>query len=108
MKKFNPKSLVERGAEILSVDAGELGEIRYGSLLIKDLMEIYPEGFTVERPDPTYEQTMCLGWKMLNKAYPDLTLEDVQSWLPEDLKKVFDVLFKEEDFRAKESSELSG
>lgn len=99
MKEFDPKRLIERGNEILTVDAGELGIIKYGKLNMKDLLEVFGKPFTVDNPDPTPEQSLELAWRMLNKAYPDLSLEDMKLWLPKDVEKILQVLFDEEDFR---------
>jgi len=97
--KFDPKALTKKGQEIKSVSVEGIGEVRYGQLTIEDLLAVFGEGATVDRPDPTEEQSLELGWRLIHKAYPDFTMEDMMGWIPTDMQKVFDAMFNAEDFR---------
>jgi len=103
--KFDPKSLTEKAKKILEVDVEGLGRMKYGQLTSKDYISL--TGGTTDKPDITYEQSIEMCWNMLNKAYPDLTLEDVMGWLPEDLEKVVKALFSELDFQEGDSNKPS-
>jgi hypothetical protein len=76
-KTFDPAELLRSSREPRTIHDPELGEVRYGALTIRDLLEIRRE-----TEDPG-EQALRMLHRMLRKAYPDLTLEDVND-LPYD------------------------
>lgn len=97
--KFDPSRMLAKSKEIESVEIEGMGEVEYGHLTMKDYIEIFGEGFTVEKTKPTIEHVVRMCWKMLNKAYPDLAYEDFVGWMPEDINKILETLSEASDFR---------
>jgi len=70
-KKFDPKQLVSK--DLQTVYDEELGEIRFGQLTLKDSLE-------VGKAKTDEERSLLVLYHMLRKAYPDITLEDVENF----------------------------
>jgi NADH dehydrogenase/NADH:ubiquinone oxidoreductase subunit G len=69
-KLFDPKKLVEDARKLVTIEDEELGLINYGHLTTEDLLDIGKEACKEKR-------SMMIVQKMLSKAYPDVTLDDV-------------------------------
>ena len=72
-KLFDPKKLVEDSRKIRKVYDDELGWITYKPLTFADLNEI-------QRAQNNEEKSIIALYKMLQKTYPDLTLDDVRDF----------------------------
>jgi len=76
-KLFDPKDLLRNAGEIREVVHPELGVVRYGVLTVGDLLEI-------NKAESNEKRSLLMLWKMLQKATPDLTAEEVER-LPMDV-----------------------
>jgi hypothetical protein len=70
---FDPKELVKKSRKIKTVQDPELGLVSFGELLFSDLAEINTAGTNEEK-------SALILYKMLQKAYPDITPDDVRSF----------------------------
>jgi hypothetical protein len=71
-KKFDPKMLVKRATEKHMVRDGD-EEIYYYPLVLEDTADL-------SKAKTNEEYSTLMLWKMLGKAYPELTLEDVKKF----------------------------
>ena len=71
-KKFDPKMLVKKATEKHMVRDGD-EEIYYYPLVLEDTADL-------SKLKTTEEYSTMMLWKMLEKAYPGLTLEDVKKF----------------------------
>jgi hypothetical protein len=70
---FDPKELVKKSRKIKTAQDPELGLVSFGELVFSDLAEI--------NVATTNEQkSVLILYKMLQKAYPDVAVEDVRSF----------------------------
>lgn len=93
-KLFNAKELARKASEIRELNHPTLGLIRYGMIQYKDMADLGKYGESRE------ELTITMLWKMLQKAQPDLTREEVAN-LPFDVAaELLRLIFKEAGFLA--------
>jgi hypothetical protein len=71
-KKFDPKLLVKKATEKHMVLDGD-EEIYYYPLVLEDTADL-------SKAKTNEEYSTMMLWKMLEKAYPELTLEDVKKF----------------------------
>ena len=71
-KVFNPKEILANAKEIRSVYDEQLGEVRYGLLTLKEFQSLGDEA-------DVNKKAYRLIHAMLKKAYPDLTIDNVES-----------------------------
>ena len=71
-KKFDPKMLVKKATEKHMVRDGD-EEIYYYPLVLEDTADL-------SKAKTNEEYSTLMLWKMLEKAYPELTLEDVKKF----------------------------
>ncbi|MEM3463611.1 MAG: hypothetical protein QXL91_01985 [Candidatus Bathyarchaeia archaeon] len=101
-KLFNPKELAKKASEIRETRHPTLGIIRYGMIQYKDMAELAKHGESRE------ELTITMLWKMLQKAQPDLTREEVAN-LPFDVAaELLRLFFKEAGFLATAGKTFTG
>jgi hypothetical protein len=72
-KLFDPKELVKDSRKVRTTSDPELGIISYKPLTFGDLEEINKAGSNEEK-------SILALYKMLKKAYPDLTMDDVREF----------------------------
>ena len=70
---FDPKELVKKSRKIKTVEDPELGLVSFGELVFSDLAEI-------NTAETNQEKSVLILYKMLQKAYPDVTVDDVRSF----------------------------
>jgi hypothetical protein len=73
-KVFNPKDLVRDSRELrVAIDQDTGNVIYYGPLVFADLLEI-------NQAQSNEEKSILILYKMLKKAYKDLTVDDVKAF----------------------------
>lgn len=87
---FDLHKLAEIDVQEKEIDG--LGVISYGRLTMKDLADI-------KRVEDEIEQSYMMLHRMLVKANPDLTLEEIGNWEPSVFARVFQGLVDLSDFR---------
>jgi hypothetical protein len=86
-KLFDPKKLVQSAKKIEHVEDPELGIICFGHLTLDDIDDL-------NKATSNEERTKITLYKILNKAYPDLTLDDVRSFPLETVQKLLRIVAK--------------
>lgn len=100
--QFDPKRLTQKGEEIRTLEVEGHGTVKYGPLVMKDMLEVFGRGFDVDHPNPDPEQAVKLGYLMLKKGYPDFSWEDFLKWPPEEMGPILSALLEAGDFRDKD------
>lgn len=90
-KLFDPKKLVEDAKKIVTIEDEELGIVNYGHLTTEDLLDIGKEPRKEKR-------SMMIVQKMLSKAYPDVTLEDVLAMPFSASTRLLEIFSRDTDF----------
>lgn len=90
-KLFDPKKLVEDAKKIVTIEDEELGIVNYGHLTTEDLLDIGKEPRKEKR-------SMMIVHKMLSKAYPDVTLEDVLAMPFSASTRLLEMFSRDSDF----------
>lgn len=87
--------------DVQTKDVEGLGTISFGRLTMRDLADI-------KRAKDEIEQSYLMLHRMLVKANPDLTLEEIAEWDPVMFAKIFQALVDVSDFRGPRSENGSG
>jgi hypothetical protein len=90
-KKFNPKLLVEETSKRRKVVDKEEGEVFYYPLRLEDIDDI-------DKAQSNQDRSRMILFKMLNRAYPDLTLEDVKKFPLVKASRLLELIAKAEGF----------
>jgi hypothetical protein len=101
-KLFNPKALVAKAREIQTIEDPEHGTIKYGILTMQDLLEINSTCKTNE------ERSVQILYRMLKKAYPDFTLEEVRDMPMEDAAYLLSLLSEKAGFLQPKTASMNG
>jgi hypothetical protein len=88
---IDPKELAVIRTEYMEVEG--IGKFAYGRLTVRDLAEI-------RKKEDEMEQSYMIVHRMLSRASPELTVEEIGDWDPHVFKAVFDKLIEVSDFRA--------
>ncbi len=86
-RMFDPKVLFERAQKLHVVDDPVLGLVKYGELTFDD-------SFELDSIKDATERTYAVVYRMLKKAYPDVTLEMVKKMPLFEANALMDVLLK--------------
>jgi len=78
--------------DVQEKEIGGLGIVRFGRLTMKDLAD-------VKRIDDEIEQSYVLLHRMLVKANPGLTVEEIGKWEPSVFAQIFQAVVNISDFR---------
>jgi len=89
-KKFDPKLLVKKASEKHMVLDGD-EEIYYYPLVLEDTADL-------SKLKTNEEYSTMMLWKMLEKAYPGLTLEDVKKFPMGKGARILQLLIEAEGF----------
>jgi len=89
-KKFDPKLLVKKATEKHMVLDGD-EEIYYYPLVLEDTADL-------SKAKTNEEYSTLMLWKMLEKAYPELTLEDVKKFPMSKGARILQLLSEAEGF----------
>lgn len=76
-KAFNPYELAKASNELRTVKDSVLGEVKYGIITLADLDILQP---LLQKAATEQEKSRATLWLALRKAYPELTLEEVQAF----------------------------
>jgi hypothetical protein len=96
--KFDPSSLINR---IRTLNDPVLGEIKYGVLSVGELVEL-------DKVEDPIERTKRTVQVMLGKAYPEVTMEEVEKMDYDAVIYLMTVLSEASDFRVKEPDKPCG
>ena len=91
-KLFDPRNLVIKAKQLKTINDPEYGIITYGSITWDELQDINKESKSND------EKMFLILHKMLSKAYPDLTVEDIRNFPPQDITKLSSLLMEKDDF----------
>ncbi len=75
---FDPFKATKKAAEIQEIYDPKLGLIRFGDLSFREGKEL--DKIDITTTEGKQEKTIAMVHRMLQKAYPELTLEQVESW----------------------------
>jgi hypothetical protein len=100
-KLFDPKRLVEDAKKIVTVEDEELGIVNYGHLTTEDLLDIGKEARKEKR-------SMMIVQKMLSKAYPDITLDDVLNMPFSASTRLLELFSRDSDFLQMQRKSTTG
>jgi len=87
---IDPKGLAVIKTEYVEVEG--VGTFAYGRLTVRDLSEI-------RKIEDEIEQSYQIVHRMLARANPELTIEEIGDWDPRVFKRVFERLIEVSDFR---------
>jgi len=90
-KKFDPRQLLADAHKIITVQDPVLGEVKFGGLSII-------EAFEINKTEDADERGLKVVYFMLQKAYPDLTWQDIKAFPFEKANRLFDVVGKHASF----------
>jgi len=96
---FDPKTLAEQ--KIYETEVLTVGTIRYGKLTMRDMVAIGQVKDEIER-------SYTIVHRMLVKATPELTIEELADWPGDDFAAIFLHLVRVTDFRGEKSKSGSG
>jgi len=88
---FDPKALVESAKTIRTVNDPELGVIKFGVLTMKDLLDL-------NKVQDDQKKSIVMLHMMLVKAYPDLTVEDIEKMPAAESARLIAILTKQSGF----------
>jgi hypothetical protein len=100
-KLFDPKKLVQDARKLVTVEDEELGIVNYGHLTTEDLLDIGKESGKEKR-------SMMIVQKMLSKAYPDVTLDDVLSMPFSASTRLLEIFSRDSDFLQMQRKSTTG
>lgn len=95
-KVFDPKRLIKETRELVTVYDEELGTLSYGHLTVDDMTELN------QAKEPV-EHTILICYKMLKKAYPDLTVYDVEALPIQAVTRLLKIFNKDIGFYTQET-----
>lgn len=112
---FDPIKLAEPVIQVVHVDG--VGDVKYAPLNMKDYMELKemdpapnagPDETPLKDDKVAYDVGLEMAYRMLVKAYPELTKDHLLAWPPDILTKVSKALLDTGDFRVKKLESGSG
>jgi hypothetical protein len=90
-KKYDPVAIIKKGTELHRIVDKQEGEILYYPIQLEDLDDI-------GRAKTEHERTQILLFKLLGRAYPELTLEAVKKMPLMKAAYILEVIGKVEGF----------
>ena len=98
-KVFDPKRLARETRELVTVTDEVLGTLRYGRLTVDDMTQLN------QTTDPT-ERSLVAAYLMLKKAYPDITLYDVEAFPLQAITRLLKIFDKDTGFPVTQEGKL--